>query len=806
MAKKKKGLKKQQNKPTGPDRLELSAFRQRVVVKFHDFVELPYEDGVEKEILNRDIGSWDMIEEEFPGITLTRLYTSVEPDEIVKLVDRATQTDRDYEPPNFLTYFAIDCPPGTDPEALAKLLSEWQAVQDVYVEAGPTSPPQLVNAANDSRSANQGYLDAAPDGIDAEFAWTNSGTGTAGADGTGIQFIDIEQGWMLNHADLNAAGITLLSGVNQAITFPSGVSTRPHGTSALGEVLAVDNTIGCVGIAPAATGRVVSQWRTNTNYNTSDAILNAISNLKFGDVLLLEAQTSVGLTTGFPVEIENAVFDTIRLGSALGIVIVEPGGNGSHNLDTFTNAAGDQILNRGSADFRDSGAIVVGAASSTAPHTRMGFSSFGSRVDCYAWGEDVETCMTNHAGTTSTYRSTFAGTSSASAIIAGAALVVQGIAHANLHYRFNPAQMQSILSDPAQSTASNNPAADLIGRMPDLQSIIQNNVLNLAPDVYIRDFVGDTGDPHTGSISASPDIILRQSAVTNPQTTFGQGSGTENSNMLGHEAKANQDNFIYVRVRNRGGAAAANIVATVFWAPVSTLLTPDLWSLIGTVNIPNVPVADVLTVSNAIAWSAAAIPAPGHYCFVGLIGNEDDPAPPTAAFLNWGNYRRFIRENNNVTWRNFNVTPNTPNPPPGYPKEFIVLPFLAPGAPDKGRVMGLEVVARLAKGARLWLEMPLYLLDSMHLWSPDLRLDEKRNVAWVPLNPHGRRFMGDALFPAKSRAELKLLIEIPEEVREYEGEVYVRQMFEDEEVGRVTWHLVPPKWKDEVGPQREAKR
>lgn len=767
-------------------------YRPRVIVKFHDYVELPYEDGVEREIINRKIGPWEMLEEEFPGITLTRLYTSLEPEEIMKLINRATQNDRDYKPPNFLTYFAIDCPPGTDPNKLVKLLSEWQAVQDVYLEAGPTPPPQLVNAANDPRSSNQGYLDAAADGIDAEFAWTNGGTGTLGANGVNIQFIDMEQGWMLNHADLNAAGITLISGVNRNIVFPNGVSTRRHGTSVLGEVLAVDNTIGCVGIAPSATGRVISQWRTNTNYNTSDAILDAISNLNFGDVLLLEAQVPVGNLDNLPVEAENAVFETIRLGSALGIVIVEAAGNGGHDLDTYTNAAGNQILNRGSAAFRDSGAIVVGAASSTAPHTRMWFSNFGSRIDCYAWGENVDTCDTNAAGTISLYRSTFGGTSSASPIIAGAALIVQGIAQANLGYRFSPAQIRNILTDPAQSTASNNPATDRIGRMPNLQSIIQNNVLNLAPDVYIRDFVGDTGDPHAGSISASPDVILRQSAVANPQTSFGDGSGTENSNMLGHEAKEAQDNYIYVRVLNRGGVAATNVVATVFWAPVSTLLTPDLWNPVGSVTIPNVPIPDVLTVSNAITWPAAAIPAPGHYCFVALIGNEDDPAPPTAAFLNWSNYQNFIRENNNVTWRNFNVVPTTAGPPPpGYPKDFIVLPFLAPGAPDKGRVMGLEINARLAKGVRAWLEMPLYLVDSMHLWSKGLRLDQKQEKAWVPLNPYGRRFLGEALFPAKSRSELKLLIEIPEKLRRYKGQVFVRQMFEKQEVGRVTWRLVP---------------
>ena len=69
---------------------------------------------------------------------------------------------------------------------------------------------------------------------------------------------------------------------------------------------------------------------------------------------------------------------------------------------------------RSSTDFRNSGAIMVGARSSVAPHTRLGFSNNGSRIDCYAWGESVDTTSTNSEGTDNTlYTSGFNGTSSA---------------------------------------------------------------------------------------------------------------------------------------------------------------------------------------------------------------------------------------------------------------------------------------------------------------------------------------------------------------------------------------------------------
>jgi hypothetical protein len=755
---------------------EPAKFPSRVVVKFHDHVELPYENGVERHIKERDVGPWDQLVKQFPGITLTRLFATLNSEQIQEMAGRAASLDRDYRGPNLLSYFAIDCPPEVDPAALAKALTAWRNVQSAYVDGGPVPPPQ-VNAADDPRWPNQGYLDPAPAGIDAEYAWT-----VTGGDGAGIRFIDMERGWTLNHEDLAAANITLLSGLNQDFF--------GHGTSVLGEIAAGDNTIGCVGIAPRSNGRVVSQWRTASNYNTADAIMSAVAALSFGDVLLLEAQTSVAGFAGFlPVEVEPAVFDAIRLGTALGILIVEAGANGSEDLDSFTDAAGQRVLNRADANFRDSGAIMVGAASSTAPHTRLGFSNFGSRIDCYGWGQNIDTTGDGFTGNlTNTYTGSFGGTSGASPIITGAALLIQSIAAASLGFRFSPAQLRSLLSNPASGTASSNPANDRIGVMPNLRAII-DSVLNVAPDVYLRDFVGDTGDPHTGPVSSSPDVFLRPTAVADPQSAFGQGSGTENSDILGAEAEAGQDNFIYVRIRNRGGAAT-NVTTRTFWAPPATLVTPDLWTFIGDMTIPNVPSGDLLTVSDAITWAAASIPAPGHYCFVALIGTARDPVPDPAAFLNWNNFLRFIRENNNVTWRNFNVVNNVPSVA-GAPPNFLVLPFLAPGAPDEARLMQLEVLARLPEGAKLLLEMPDYLAEGLCLLSPEVRINPKRCTVAVPLNPHGRTTFREVAFPAKSRAKLQLLVRIPDDLRKHAYDVIARQLYQKQEVGRITWHLTP---------------
>jgi len=460
-----------------PSNNSASGYTPRVVVKFQDFVELPYEDNVEKYLEKYQLGPWKRLADEFEGIKINRLITSVKEDKIRSLIDRATEMDSTYQPPNFFSYFTIETPADVDPMALAKSLSSWKTVQSAYFDP-PGSEPN-VSPANDPRSGNQGYLDPAPDGIDAEFAWPRSdGSGFTGGDGAGLHVIDLERGWTLNHEDLTAQGASLLHG-----NIRDG--SRAHGTSVLGEICAVDNTLGCVGITPnVASVDVVSYWGSNR----VNAIISAITNLQYGDVLLLEAQlTPAGETSPFPIEVLDAEFDAIRLASALGIVVVEAAGNGSNDLDAYTNGAAQNILDRGSVDFRDSGAIMVGAASSTSPHTPMYFTNFGSRVDCYAWGEDVDTCTSNSSGGTTLYRGDFNGTSSASPIITGAAVSLQGIAEANLGYRFSPWQMRDILSNPANGTPSNNPAADEIGSMPDLRAILNSHVLNLAPDIYIRD-------------------------------------------------------------------------------------------------------------------------------------------------------------------------------------------------------------------------------------------------------------------------------------------------------------------------------
>src|SRR5207249_1844996 len=96
--------------------------------------------------------------------------------------------------------------------------------------------------------------------------------------------------------------------------------------------------------------------------------------------------------------------------------------------------------------------------------TRRLDSNYGSRIDCFAWGSFVETAESTPVNPKDAYAANFNGTSCAAAIIAGAALSVQGMAQndPNRRKRLAPDNLRLLLSDPELNTPSANPPADKI--------------------------------------------------------------------------------------------------------------------------------------------------------------------------------------------------------------------------------------------------------------------------------------------------------------------------------------------------------
>ncbi|MFE6690632.1 S8 family serine peptidase [Streptomyces sp. NPDC057743] len=458
-----------------------------VIVKIVDGVTVPLEPGASLDLdqfASQVLGPGSesavaTVRALLPDLTVQRVFDSVSADQIQSMVDQAIQNQPDYTAPNFNNYLEIDCPTGSDTDALATALASVQSTVE-YAYTMPSAADPVVGTTN-PLFAQQGYLSPALDGIGVQAAWAK------GADGSNTQFIDLEQGWFIGHEDL-PAGLRLIDGVNRNSSFA-------HGCAVVGEVAGVDNARGICGIAPNTSTRLISYFRPKEATNSTESrqtlanmIMRAQSELALGDVLLVEAQLMVpiGGTNFFvPVETDPGCFKAIELATARGVIVVEPAGNGlvngigSANLDDFVDRFNRHALNRTlPAEFQESRAIMVGAAASASPHSRDPDSNFGSRIDCYAWGDHVVT-----SGNPSTptkpdayWTSPFFGkTSGATAIIAGVCLLVQ-----NLFTTLNPGtggpgklgpvRMRNVLTDPRNSTVGAPNAS--IGVMPDLKKLI----------------------------------------------------------------------------------------------------------------------------------------------------------------------------------------------------------------------------------------------------------------------------------------------------------------------------------------------
>ena len=110
-------------------------------------------------------------------------------------------------------------------------------------------------------------------------------------------------------------------------------------------------------------------------------------------------------------------------------------------------------LNRFKRNFRDSGAIIVGAgAPGTVANARskLSFSTYGSRVDLQGWGDDIVTTgygdLFNNpaAGKRRDYTATFGGTSGASPIVAGAAVDLQGVTKEVFKTTLSPSLLRQV--------------------------------------------------------------------------------------------------------------------------------------------------------------------------------------------------------------------------------------------------------------------------------------------------------------------------------------------------------------------------
>ncbi|MFQ6008636.1 MAG: S8 family serine peptidase, partial [Candidatus Zixiibacteriota bacterium] len=345
---------------------------------------------------------------------------------------RATGTQRlGKQLPDLSLYYEINLRPEATPQEKLELISQINSLDIIEIAYFP-SEPQLPSAPTPNWESQQDYLQAAPTGIDAYYAWSSPG-----GKGDGIKVIDIEGNWVEHHEDLHG-GTDHFHIAGSKIIDPMWWN---HGTAVLGEIAADSNSFGMTGIAHHVDLGTVSIG----SMSIASAIATATANSDTGDVILIELQIS-GPNSGayVPVEYEQATFDAILLATSNGRIVVEAGANGAQNLDdTFWYG---QLFD---PDYRFSGAIMV--AASDGNHYPASFTNYGERMDAHAYGTwNVYTLGYGDlygTDTTNYYTYQFSGTSSASPIITGASAILQGINKA-VHARvLDHSEMRTLLQD-----------------------------------------------------------------------------------------------------------------------------------------------------------------------------------------------------------------------------------------------------------------------------------------------------------------------------------------------------------------------
>lgn len=376
--------------------------------------------------------------------------------------------------------------PGAEPPLLIRELAEPKR------EEAPPSTPDF--------TARQIYLDAAPAGIDARYAWTRPG-----GKGQGVRIIDIEGAWNFSHEDLlhNQGGV--IGG-----TQSTDLGWRNHGTAVVGEFGGDENSIGVTGICPQANVRAISIFG---GPGSAGAIRQAADALNPGDIILIELhrpgprfnfqsrndQRGYIAIEWWPDDLAAIVYAT----TTRGVIVVEAAGNGAENLDDGlynTRPTGFPVTWRNPFNLANpqSGAVIVGAGAPPpnthgrnhgADRSRLDFSNFAARVDTQGWGREVTTTGYGdlQGGTNENfwYTDTFSGTSSASPIVVGAIGCMQGALRAGNKPLLTPATARTILRNTGspQQDESGRPATQRIGNRPNLrQALDQLGIKSLVKD------------------------------------------------------------------------------------------------------------------------------------------------------------------------------------------------------------------------------------------------------------------------------------------------------------------------------------
>ena len=294
--------------------------------------------------------------------------------------------------------------------------------------------------------------------------------------GQGMKYADVEYCWLPNHEDHQGPGLSF----ENVVRDPSLPNNQCWHGSAVTGMLSGNryNSFGIQGMTPAAEPYAHPRRIMQNNISverTYDALCTAIQTTNAGDIILLEVQSrwprehaSPDYPPFGPAEFVVDTWLVSRVATDAGRIVVATAGNGALDLD----------LSR-YADYRawgDSGAIIVGA---NLPESRRkyAYSTYGSKVTLQGWGNQVATLgfgdlYLGNNDYDRSYTKDFRGTSSATPMVAAAAILTQQKAKQVFNTPLDAIEMRELLRATGKPQLWGGSSNGHIGPLPDMEGAL----------------------------------------------------------------------------------------------------------------------------------------------------------------------------------------------------------------------------------------------------------------------------------------------------------------------------------------------
>lgn len=363
-------------------------------------------------------------------------------------------------PADLCNYYRVRTDGALQSAALIDRLAENSLVEVVYPEL---SRDALVMLGNDIAPPTsnfevlQTYRDPAPLGLGYQQI-----ANVVGAQSPDQTIGHLEGSWHLGHEDV--CQLISASIVSTPKPDSSWDGWADHGDAVVGILCGDRNGYGIRGMSNQADLILGSLAAGSANM-----ISQCTAAATAGDVFVSSFAWLLGSAQA-PVDYPQAEFDAVNIATLLGITYCFGAANSNTDL-------GDPAIygTRYAPGAADSGGVIVGARNST-NSDKIGFSNYGSRVDCSAWGENITSAGYGDLfgpGPQQLYTAGFGGTSGAGPLVAACAAAISGIVREQDDTLLTPFQIRDLLRSIGTAQGAGNP----VGLQPDLVQILASQGL-----------------------------------------------------------------------------------------------------------------------------------------------------------------------------------------------------------------------------------------------------------------------------------------------------------------------------------------